>query len=368
VDDSRVMVFSAAAGAGHVSAANALKAAFALRGVQAEHVEVLKYTSSVFRNIYSKLYLELIEKGPTFLGWVYDATDEPWKHKKRMLALDRLNTRPLKKLIREQKPALAVCTHFLPAEILLYLRRKGDIDLPVGIVITDVDAHAMWLYQDTDWYFVSCEQTKQYLMRLGVEAGRIHVTGIPVLPEFAKQRAKLATRRKLGLDEKLTTVLVSAGGFGVGPVEALVKEVCSTEYPLQAAVICGRNEELKRKIEGMERMRNPVKAVGYTTEMYEWMAASDVMVGKAGGLTSSEALASGLVLVIVNPVPGQEERNSDYFLEKGVAIRCNDLPLLSYKLGELLSDRTRLAAMRSNVKAIARPNAAVDVVSTVLSS
>jgi processive 1,2-diacylglycerol beta-glucosyltransferase len=163
-------------------------------------------------------------------------------------------------------------------------------------------------------------------------------------------------------------VLVSAGGFGVGPVEALVREVCSVEHPVQVAVICGRNEELKGKIEAMGATRNPVKAVGYTTRMYDWMAASDILVGKAGGLTSSEALASGLVLAIVNPVPGQEERNSDYFLEKGVAIRCNDLPLLSYKLDGLLSDSSRFAAMRDKVKAIARPDAAADIVSHVLAS
>jgi processive 1,2-diacylglycerol beta-glucosyltransferase len=108
-----------------------------------------------------------------------------------------------------------------------------------------------------------------------------------------------------------------------------------------------------------------MKVVGYTTQMQDWMAASDLLVGKAGGLTSSEALARGLILVIVNPIPGQEERNSDHFLEEGVAIRCNNLPALAYKIDALLSDRERLDSMRAAVRRLARPNAAADIVSMV---
>ncbi len=361
-----VVLFSAAAGAGHVSAAEALREAFALRGVEAKHVEVLKYTNALFRSIYSKLYLELIEKRPEVLRWVYNSLDRPWKYQKRRLALDRLNTRPFVKLLREERPGLAICTHFLPAEILFHLRRKGELDIPVGIVITDIDSHAMWLYREADYYFVACEETKYYITKLGIDPGRIHVTGIPVKPAFAKHQPKREARRSRGLHEELFTVLVSAGGFGVGPLEALVGAVQEMGRPVQVAVICGRNDELRKKLEAMKGTKHPMKVVGYTTEMNEWMAASDILVGKAGGLTSSEALASGLVLAIVNPVPGQEERNSDYFLEKGVAIRCNDIPLLPYKLDMLLSDRRRLAAMRRAVKAVGRPNAASDIVSAVL--
>jgi processive 1,2-diacylglycerol beta-glucosyltransferase len=105
--------------------------------------------------------------------------------------------------------------------------------------------------------------------------------------------------------------------------------------------------------------------IGYTTEMHRWMAAADALVGKAGGLTSSEALARGLILVVVNPIPGQEERNSDHFLEEGAAIRCNNLPALAYKIDAVLDDPDRLARMQDAVKRLARPNAAADIVTIV---
>jgi processive 1,2-diacylglycerol beta-glucosyltransferase len=129
--------------------------------------------------------------------------------------------------------------------------------------------------------------------------------------------------------------------------------------------VCGKNTELTRRLEELPAPSHPVKIVGFTTEMERWMAAADLLVGKAGGLTSSEALASGLVMVIVNPIPGQEERNSDHLLAEGVAVRCNNLPALAYKIDTLLSDKARFDRMRQAVRRLARPNAAADVVSQV---
>jgi processive 1,2-diacylglycerol beta-glucosyltransferase len=131
---------------------------------------------------------------------------------------------------------------------------------------------------------------------------------------------------------------------------------------VQLAVVCGRNAALERRVNALSPTRHPMRVVGYTAEMHRWMAAADLLVGKAGGLTSSEALARGLVLVVVNPIPGQEERNSDHFLEEGAAIRCNNLPALAYKLDALLDDPERLARMRAAVQRLARPDAAADIV------
>ncbi len=364
-EKDNVLVFSAAAGAGHVRAAEALAAAFARKGIAARHVEVLKYASPFFKKMYSDIYVDLVNRQPGIFGLVYDAMDRPWKFAKRRLALDRLNTRPFVRLLVKERPRLAVCTHFLPAEILLHLRRKGILDVPVGVVITDYDLHAMWLYRGVDWYFVACEETKVHLAALGVPPETIHVTGIPIDPEFAAERPKRDARAALGLDPGLTTILVSAGGLGVGPVDSLVRAIRGVRHPIQVAVVCGKNLPLFRRLSEMRDGGHPMKVVGFTTHMQDWMAASDLLVGKAGGLTSSEALARGLVLVIVNPIPGQEERNSDHFLEEGVALRCNNLPALPYKIDSLLADGERFARMREAVRRLARPNAAMDIASIV---
>jgi len=361
-----IMVLSAAAATGHLRAADALVSAFETKGVTARHVEVLRYTNPVFRKIYSDLYVELMTRGPDLLGWLYKTFDRPWQFQKRRLALDRLNTGPLLKLIRQENPNLALCTHFLPAEILLYLRKKKTLDIPVGVVVTDFDAHAMWILQNVDWYFVACEETRVYLAALGIRPKTIFVTGIPIDPKFAIQKPKGETRINLGLDPDKTTLLVSAGGYGVGPVESLVRAIDKAQHPIQIVVICGRNKRLEDHLKDLSETRHPVKIIGFTSEMESWMAASDLLVGKAGGLTSSEALARGLVLVIVNPIPGQEERNSDHFLEEGVGIRCNNLPALAHKIDALLEDKERFSRMQQAVRRMARPDAASDVVSTVL--
>lgn len=360
-----VLVLSAAAGAGHVRSAEALVAAFAAKGIPAKHVEVLEHASYFFKKVYSDLYIELVNHQPAILGLVYDALDHPWKYRKRRLALDWLNTRPLVRLLLAERPRLAVCTHFLPAEILLYLRRKKILNVPVGVVITDFDLHSMWLYRGVDWYFVASEETKVHLAALGIPPETIHVTGIPIDPVFSSPGEKGQIRRELGLQPDPTMILVSAGGFGMGPVESLAKALQEVRHPIQVAVVCGKNAALKSRIEKLPAPSHPVRAVGFTTEMERWMAASDLLVGKAGGLTSSEALASGLVMVIVNPIPGQEERNSDHLLEEGVAIRCNNLPALAYKIDTLLSDKERFDRMRQAVARLARPNAAAHIVSLV---
>jgi processive 1,2-diacylglycerol beta-glucosyltransferase len=361
-----VMILSAAAATGHLRAAEALVAAFEAKEVPARHVEVLRYTNPIFRKIYSDLYVELMNRGPDLLGWVYKTFDRPWRFQKRRLALDRLNTGPLIRFLKEENPDVFLCTHFLPAEILLYLKKKKALDTPVGVVVTDFDAHAMWLFKNVDWYFVACEETRAYLSALGIPSETIFVTGIPIDPIFGVKKSKREVRLRLGLDPDRTTLLVSPGGFGVGPVESLIQAVQEIRHPIQIVVICGRNRRIESRLRDLPEDRHPMNVIGFTKEMDSWMTASDLLVGKAGGLTSSEALACGLGLVIVNPIPGQEERNSDHFLEEGVGIRCNNLPALAYKIDMLLSDQERFSRMRQAVNRLARPNAASEIVSIVL--
>ena len=360
-----VMVLSAASGAGHMAAASALVSAFHMRGVKATHVEVLKYTSPLFRRVYADLYVELVNRRPQLLGYIYRVMNRPWRYEKRLLALNRLNTRPLVRLLEQRNPAVAICTHFLPPDILLHLRRQRLLDIPVGIVITDFDAHAMWLYRDVDWYFVAREEMRAHIAALGIPPDTVHVTGIPIDPRFALPKPKRDARIRMGLDPDRTTVLVAAGGFGMGSVESLARALHEVRHPIQIVVICGKNAALERRLHAIEEGSHPMHVVGYTTEMDTWMAAADLLVGKAGGLTSSEAFARGVILVVVNPIPGNEERNSDYFLEEGAAIRCNNLPALAFKIDALLSDSQRLARMREAVARLARTHAASDIVSIV---
>ena len=365
----RVLILSASAGAGHVRAAEAVERAIVLEGAAEEvrNVDTLDYTNKLFRRLYAKTYIDMVNKMPEVLGWLYDQLDKPWQHERRRLALDRLNTRPFVKMLADYRPDLIVCTHFLPAEIISWLKAKGRADFPQAVVVTDFDVHAMWLCRHAEHYFVALEETRVHLEKLGIPPGRVSVTGIPIDPLFAEAKDKREMRAKHGLMPDRTTILLSAGGFGVGPVEHMLESLSGLEHPAQVVALCGRNEELRGRVERLAgRVATPrrlaVKAVGHTKEMDEYMSAADILLGKPGGLTTSEALAKGLAFVIVNPIPGQEERNSDHLLEEGVAIRCNNLPALAYKIDRLLAEPARFEAMRAAARRMARPDAARAIV------
>jgi processive 1,2-diacylglycerol beta-glucosyltransferase len=367
----KVLLLSASAGAGHVRAAEAVEQAFKQRKdsnvLEVHHFDVLNYTNKLFRHLYSKAYIDLVNKMPEVPGWVYDKLDKPWKNERRRLALDKLNTRPFVKLLREYQPDLIVCTHFLPAEIVSWLKAKERLASRQVIIVTDFDVHAMWLVHHYERYFVAVDEARVYLETLGIPPEKITVSGIPIDPVFAIKKDKQEMRAKHGLAPDRTTILLSAGGFGVGSVDALVQSLLPLQHRAQVVAICGRNEELKERLNKLASRIKPdanvlLKPFGYTKEMDELMTASDLVLGKPGGLTTSEALAKGLVFVIVNPIPGQEERNSDHLLEGAAAIRCNNLPTLSYKLDRLLADPQRFKSMQANARRMGHPNAAKEIV------
>jgi processive 1,2-diacylglycerol beta-glucosyltransferase len=370
----KVLILSASAGAGHLRAAEALERAFLQMNAAQEvrHIDTLSYTNKVFRHLYSKAYIEIVNKMPEVLGWLYDHLDKPWKNERRRLAFDKLNTRPFVKMLKDYQPDIVVCTHFLPAEIISWLRAKGRFNCRQAIVVTDFDVHAMWLCHHFEHYFVALDETQLHLTKLGIPADKITVSGIPIDPVFAQEKSKSEMRRKHNLRQDVTTILLSAGGFGVGPIEHILKTLMELRSPAQIIALCGRNQKLKGKIDHLAAALSPernlvIRAVGYTSEMDEYMSASDILLGKPGGLTTSEALAKGLIFVIVNPIPGQEERNSDHLLEDGVAIRCNNLPILADKIDRLLGDESRMNAMRANAHRLARPHAASEIVTKLLS-
>jgi processive 1,2-diacylglycerol beta-glucosyltransferase len=369
----KVLILSASAGAGHIRAAQAIERAFigSRAAEEVRHIDTLEYTNKIFRNLYSKAYIDMVNNAPEVLGWLYDHLDRPWKNERRRLAIDKLNTRPFVKLLEQYRPEIIVCTHFLPAEIVSWLKAKERIACPQAIVVTDFDVHAMWLCHHFEHYFVALDETRAHLEKLGIPSQKITVSGIPIDPIFALNKSKHDMRAKYGLDQDRITILISAGGFGVGPIENLMVSLLGLKHTVQIIAICGRSEELKNQLDRLAANVAPtekakLKVVGFTRDMDEYMAASDILVGKPGGLTTSEALAKGLVPVIVNPIPGQEERNSDHLLEEGAALRCNNLPALAYKIDKLLDDSERFAAMQANVRRLARPHAAQTIVDKLL--
>jgi processive 1,2-diacylglycerol beta-glucosyltransferase len=369
----RILVLSAAVGAGHMRAAQAVELALKATDPAAhvQNVDVLTLTNIAFRKLYGEAYLDFVNKAPHALGYFYDLMDRPRKANSKRdflrLTMEKLNLTKLTDLICDGEWDAVVNTHFLPAEILASLKKKRKCSVPQMTVTTDFETHRLWVNLPSERFTTATEEGKKYLEHWGVPIETITATGIPIHPVFAESKSRDALLKKHGLPGKAPIVLQLAGGFGVGPVEQIYAGLLSIDRPLEIIVVAGKNAAAKTKLEKIAvPKQHRAKVIGFTTEIDELMTVADLVVSKPGGLTTSEVLAKGAAMAIVNPIPGQESRNSDYLLENGAAIKINNVGTMAYKLGLLLKDDAALARLKTNAKKLGRPNAAFDVAKITL--
>ena len=367
----RILILSASVGSGHVKAADALAAAFRARPDVEEVLsdDSLDHTNVLHKQLYSALYKRLSAMLPEFLGWWYESSDDPWVSDKGRVLLDLPQALPLINLVRDFKPDSIICTHFMPAGVLSYLIGAGRLDAELGIVVTDFHFHAFWITRAFHWYFVAQEDDKIHMEGLGIPGDRIHVTGIPVEQEFAQpvDRGSVLTRHNLDPDKP--TLLIAGGALGLSPAVAVVRRLMQLDRDFQAIIVCGKNEEMKNDVEELVAGRQDrFRVLGYTKEMPDLMGAATLLLSKPGGLTTAEALARGLPMVILDPIGGQEERNSDVLLEAGAAVKCTEVTVLNHKLRRLLDDPARIEAMRENARQLGRPNSSANIAEIVATS
>jgi processive 1,2-diacylglycerol beta-glucosyltransferase len=366
----RILVLSASVGAGHLRAAEAVE--LALRELHpsatVKNLDILTLTNAAFRRVYGKAYLDLVNKAPHVLGYFYDLLDRPRRRGRgqsdrlRLLA-EKLNLRKFMRFLEREPWDLIINTHFLPAEIIAMLRTRARIDTPQVTVTTDFETHRLWVNQPCEHYFTATLEGALYLQSWGVPKGDTTVTGIPIHPVFTRTKNREACLARQRIRGDRPVLLQLAGGFGVGPIEKIFTALLDIEVPLEIVVGTGRNARAKKALEAIPvPARHRVHIRGYTDQMDELMALADLVVSKPGGLTTSETLASGAGMVVVNPIPGQESRNSDYLLENGAAIKVNNLATLSHKVSSVIQDPKRLVQLKANSHRLGRPKAAFDVV------
>jgi processive 1,2-diacylglycerol beta-glucosyltransferase len=268
------------------------------------------------------------------------------------------------------KPDAVLCTHFLPNELLGMLRKKGKSAAAQGApsfictIVTDFEAHALWMDPCVDLYCVAADETKARLVARGVAAKNIAVTGIPVSAKFSSKPDAKAVRKNYGLRDDLPVLLVLGGGFGMGPVAEIMSELNNAPGHFQTLVVAGRNEKLRSKLASQDH-KHPTHVLGFSSNMHELMAIADLIITKPGGLTASEALAMGKPLFILNPIPGQEAANSDFLLERGAAAKANRVEDLPFRVGQLIGSK-KLSEMATAAKALGRPFAAQAICDEVL--
>ncbi len=365
----RVLILSASVGSGHKVAAAAVEQAFRTQpGVEVLNQDALKLTSRLYQVAATDAYFALVKENPWAVGWLYDQNDEPFKNEAGLMQLvNLLNAQPLTRFIQDYDPDITVCTHFMPAALVAQLLSQGRLHTALAIITTDYDFQGMWLSRAFNRYFVAQEEAKVQLTALGIDPERITVSGIPVGLDFSEPIDAAAIRARFQLDATIPTLLVSAGAFGGGPASEIVAQILRMQTPVQTVVVCGRNRLLRDEVTALTAAHaDRFRVLGFTNEMHNLMRVATLFVGKPGGLTSAECMAAGLPMLIVNPIPGQEERNSDLLLENGAAARSNSLLSIGYKLDCLLSEPGRIAAMRAATARLGRPDAAQLVVETLL--
>ncbi|MHC4607642.1 MAG: MGDG synthase family glycosyltransferase [Planctomycetota bacterium] len=365
---TRLLILSAGVGAGHNSAAKALDAAVREHSldVRSRWFDALRSTSRFFRSLYADSYLMMANYSPTLWGFLYKVMGKKSERKTLdtlVKAYDRLAYPRLMETVGEYAPDAVICTHFLPANVLI-AHRMGP---PVYTVVTDFDVHSFWVNTKADGYFVASEEVRWQMRHHGFPLEKVQVTGIPVHPSFAGPGDAAAARRKIGVRGKAPIILFISGGFGMGDMEAAVQRILSLKADFRLFALCGRNETMRRKLARRVRAsRGRLKVGGMVPDLHEYMRAADLAITKAGGLSVSECLALSLPMILFAPIPGQEEHNADYLLERGAAVKAKAPEVLDFKLKELLDAPHLLAKMRRAAKAIARPNAARDVIGHVL--
>jgi processive 1,2-diacylglycerol beta-glucosyltransferase len=368
----RILLLSVSAGAGHMRAAEAIRSHADAHHpeIDAVHLDVMDYVPAGFRKLYTDFYIALVSRRPALWGYLYQVTNDAQPDgvlQKLRRGIERLNTRRLLKEIAAFEPDAIVCTHFLPAEILAHLIRNARLSCPVWVQVTDFDLHRMWVQQHMAGYFAASEEVAFRMRAQGIASQAIHVTGIPVMAAFGAAPARDVCAREYGLDPRRLTVLLMGGGAGLGRLDQVAARLLAIDPHFQLVVLAGKNADALAALQPLvARYPGRLVACGFTDSVERLMACADLAITKPGGLTTSECLAMGLPMIVNAPIPGQEERNADFLLEQGVALKACDAVTLEYRVRHLLRHPAVLAAMREKAAALGRPGAARNVLDTIL--
>jgi processive 1,2-diacylglycerol beta-glucosyltransferase len=367
----RILVLSVSAGAGHLRAAQAIEAhADLVPDAEVIHLDVMRYVPAGFRALYTSFYLTLVNRLPTLWGCLYQSTNKaPPDSTLQMVrrAFERLNTRALLREIDLLAPDAIICTHFLPAELLSRAAEKCRPSCPLWVQVTDFDLHRMWVQPHITGYFAASEEVAFRMRARGIPPHIIHVTGIPIMPAFGTVPERDICAKEFGLDPGRMTLVLMGGGAGLGSLDTVAAALLDIDEDFQLIVMAGRNAVALNALRRLAA-HHPGRLLpqGYNHRIERVLACADLVITKPGGLTCAECLALGLPMIVNDPIRGQEERNADFLLEQGVALKACDPVTLEFRVRYLLRNPDKLADMRRRAKALGRPDAARDVLNAVM--
>lgn len=371
----KILIFYASYGGGHLSAAKSIQECLEKNytNIQIEVIDCIRYINRMLNKVTTGAYNEMAKDIPNLWGKVYAGSQ------KGLLSsvskeTNKLMARKLFKLIIEYKPDLIISTHPFSTQMVSYLKRKGYLNCNLATILTDFSMHTQWLIGNEygNYFFVANDKMKEQLINYGVEEEKIYVTGIPLSSKFKRKIDNEETFKLFNLNPKKKTILFFGGGeFGLGKertvqiLDSLIRNV--TDY--QIVAISGKNEKMKKKFEEIvsyENAEDRVRVLGFTDKVPELMKISNIVVTKPGGLTTSESLASGLPILVISPIPGQEEENAQFLEEKGVGIWLKKDQNPDEVISQLFKDENKINEMKEKVDKLAKKNSTEDICEILL--
>lgn len=373
----KVIIFYASYGGGHLSAARSIKENMETNyeDIDVKLIDCMEYVNKTVNKITTKAYSEMAKKAPKTWGRVY------WKSQKGPLAQisttsNKILSIKLYKLLKDFEPNLIVSTHPFGSQMCAYLKKHGKLNAKIATVMTDYAPHDQWLVFNkyVDYYFVSHDGMKKELHEKGIPNEKIFATGIPLSNKFLLKYDKPTILKSFGLSPDKKTVLFFGGGeFGLGKTQTfkIFKSFVECPENIQIVAISGKNQKMKEAFENLVESLNKkdsVKILEYTNQVPELMSISDLVVTKPGGLTTTESLASGLPIVVINPIPGQEEENASYLEKNKVAIWLKKDDNVEVILKDLFSNPEKMQEMKIRARLLSKKNSTKDICKILLGS
>lgn len=335
--------------------------------IEVLNLNAFNYTNPISEKIVNRLYLGVIKRTPGIWDYLYDNPAVIKRTQNIKELIHKHNSPKLKKLFDDFKPNAVVCSQAFPCGMLADFKKTYNCRVPLIGVLTDYAPHSYWIYENIDYFICPSEEVKERFIQKGVAAPKILPYGIPINPKFEQRHTKEDLALKFGLSLEKPIVLAMGGGQGLGPIKKIVSSFKKMRIDSQLVVVTGSNKKLYEKLE--QKVKSSKKKVilyKYVNNIDQLMEIAAVIITKAGGLTTAEALAKGLPMVIIRPLPGQEEINTTYFLNKGVAVKIVDDKLIPVFIQELLSNPSMLKGMREAALRMSKPHASLDIAKLVL--
>jgi len=369
MEPKRILLLHISEVSGHKKATFAIESA--LRefnpGCEIMNINAFNYTTPIIEKIVDSLYMSILKRAPAIWDYLYDNPKVVKNLQKFKTLVHNHNTPKLKRLYDEFRPDVVICTQAYPCGMISDLKRTYNLHLPIVAVLTDYIAHSFWLYYNVDYYVCPDEVVKRTLIQKGIPEERIKPFGIPIEPKFTRILDRGATMEKLSLDKEKRVILIMGGGHGLGPIKTIVRSFEPNVSSLQLIVVAGNNKKLLKWLNQRKNKVSPKMLVyGFTDNIEELMSVSDLIITKPGGITTAEALAMHLPMLIVEPLPGQEEYNTQHLLEIKAGLRMQNLKKISNVAEMLIKNKYLLKNLSTAAKDAAHPNAAQDIAKLIV--